>query len=105
MTVLLSHVGNLAILEIEQGEFLGRGEFGDVWEVKAVHVDCIRNMGEPDEGKQPFQNEPHSYLSDRTRYLKTRSLRSRLASDIGDAPTPSNDSSRFLRGAAVASSL
>ena len=39
---------------------MGRGEFGDVWEVKAIHdeVDYTCNFGGPDDGEERFENRP-----------------------------------------------
>jgi Protein tyrosine and serine/threonine kinase len=39
---------------------LGRGEFGDVWEMKAIHdeFDCTCTMDVPDVGGVPFEHRP-----------------------------------------------
>ena len=69
--------------------------------------ECLLSATRPPRGMDGLRDSDqshHSYLSDRTRYLMNRSLRSRLASDIGDVPSPRNDSSGFSRGAAVAAS-
>lgn len=57
---MFSHVFifSLDVSEIKQGDFLGRGEFGEVWEVKAVHVefDCLCNTCGPGDVELPIEN-------------------------------------------------
>ena len=63
--------------------------------------ECLLSSTRPPRGMDGIRDSDQShqsYLSDRTRYLMNRSLRSRLESDIGDVPPPTNNKINTTHG-------